>query len=152
MLREGAVVILIRNLNPKGALCNGTRLIVQKRGRNSITTKVISQFHNGESCVIPRIDLAPSDTLLPFILKRQQLPLIPAYAITINKSEGQSFDDVGIELERPAFGHGQLYVALSRCSNQNNVQVNVQDATEQGKLIASRTFTKNMVFKEIFNM
>ena len=66
-----------------------------------------------------RIDLAPSDTTLlapsdtTFILRRRQFPIIPAYAITINKSQEQTFDYVGIDLQTAIFSHGQLYVVLS---------------------------------------
>ena len=45
----------------------------------------------------------------------KQYPLRPAWAITIHKSQGQTFDKVIIDIGRGAFSHGQTYVALSRC-------------------------------------
>jgi len=59
-------------------------------------------------------------------MKRNQFPLIPAFAMTINKSQGQSFKHVGISLANPVFSHGQLYVALSRARTKNGIKVFVK--------------------------
>ncbi|OWZ04997.1 Helitron helicase, partial [Phytophthora megakarya] len=58
--------------------------------------------------------LEDDDKEFPFKLRRKQFPVVPAFAMTINKAQGQSIHHVGIYLESPAFTHGQLYVALSR--------------------------------------
>lgn len=44
-----------------------------------------------------------------------QLPLKVAYAVTVHKSQGKTFDRVVVDLTGGAFAHGQVYVALSRC-------------------------------------
>lgn len=152
-LKEGTVVMLLRNLNPKKGLCNGTRLMITRLGRNCISARIISEFNNGEKVLIPRIDIKPSDTTLPFVLKRRQFPIIPAYAMTINKSQGQTFDHVEIDLPTPVFTHGQLYVALSRSRNPANIKVRVEENPAQGKLLSNdETFTANIVYKEVFDM
>ena len=69
--------------------------------------------------------------------------------MTINKSQGQSFDHVGLYLPEPVFAHGQLYVALSRCSNAQHLKVFVGQSSEQGKLYNDRTFTRNVVLRPL---
>jgi len=44
-----------------------------------------------------------------------QIPLRLAWAVTIHKSQGLTLESAYIDLDRPAFAHGQVYVALSRC-------------------------------------
>lgn len=43
-----------------------------------------------------------------------QIPVIPAWALTIHKAQGLTLENVRIDLERGAFASGQAYVALSR--------------------------------------
>ncbi|MBT0716561.1 hypothetical protein DOLIC_00001 [Dolichomitus sp. PSUC_FEM 10030005] len=46
--------------------------------------------------VIPKMDMIPSESVLPFVLKRRQFPVIVSYAMTIHMSQGQSFESVGV--------------------------------------------------------
>ena len=56
--------------------------------------------------------MIPTD--MPFEFKRLQFPIRLAFAMTINKSQGQSLKVCGLNLEHSCFSHGQLYVACSR--------------------------------------
>ncbi|TMX04709.1 hypothetical protein EJD97_005663 [Solanum chilense] len=58
--------------------------------------------------------MSPNDSKCPFKLNRRQLPVAPCFALTINKSQGQSLNHVGLYLPKQVFTHGQLCVALSR--------------------------------------
>ena len=73
--------------------------------------------------VIPRIQLSTLENEYPFILTRKQFPVKLSFAMTINKSQGQSLENVGIDLRNPTFTHGQLYVALSRSTNLKGIHV-----------------------------
>lgn len=61
---------------------------------------------------------------VPCSFTRKQFPVKPAFAITVNKSQGQSMKHVGIDLQSSdCFSHGQLYVALSRVTSQQNLRL-----------------------------
>jgi ATP-dependent DNA helicase PIF1 len=152
ILKKGAIIMLLRNLNSKRGLCNGTRLILTDLKENLIIGKVLTGSAAGKLIFIPRIDLAPTNPDLPFILKRRQFPVKLAFAMTINKAQGQTLEKVGIYLPEPVFSHGQLYVAFSRVRRGCDVKVKITNTSQQGCLLkgSNRVFTKNVVYKEIF--
>ena len=55
--------------------------------------------------------MIPSETNFPFVLRRKQFPIRPAFCIIINKGQGQILESVGIFLPSPdaIFSHGQLH-------------------------------------------
>ena len=100
-LKKGAVVILLRNLNIEGGLCNGTRLIIDEIINNRIIKAIIaSGEHQGDIVLIPRIQSKPPDyTPYGFEWKRLQFPLRLAFSMTINKAQGQTLKHVSVWLE-----------------------------------------------------
>ncbi|GJU60943.1 ATP-dependent DNA helicase PIF1-like protein [Tanacetum coccineum] len=64
---------------------------------------------------------------LPLKIVRKQFPLSVSFAMTINKSQGQSLSNVGLYLPRPVFTHGQLYVVVSRVTSKKGLKVVVCD-------------------------
>ncbi|PIA53922.1 hypothetical protein AQUCO_00900472v1 [Aquilegia coerulea] len=122
-LKVGCPIMLLRNLQPRDGLCNGTRLMVVQFATRVIEAKILNGSHAGNYVFIPRITLQPSVSETPFQMARRQFPVRLAFAMTINKSQGQSVKYVGIDLRNHVFSHGQLYVALSRCTSSNRISV-----------------------------
>ena len=52
-------------------------------------------------------------------MQRHQFPVRVAFAITVHKAQGQTFDFVNIDLRTPVFKHGMLYVAFSRLKRKS---------------------------------
>jgi hypothetical protein len=150
-LKISAIVMLLRNLDFKRGLCNGTRLVVRRLYSYIIEAEIISGSHVGNIELIPRIVLKSKGHELPFKQLRLQFPLRLAYCMTINKSQGQTFKKVGLFLSAPVFSHGQLYVAMSRVSRLRDLKVKIFESPYQGKLFNNRDqyFTKNVVFREL---
>ncbi|CAH9128946.1 unnamed protein product, partial [Cuscuta epithymum] len=126
-LKVGTPVMLMRNLDHSQGLCNGTRMVITRLGKHILEAKVLTGLSAGEKVLIPRMSLTPSDVRLPFKFERRQFPLIVSYAMTINKSQGQSLSNVGLVLKKPVFSHGQLYVALSRVTNPTGLKIAICD-------------------------
>ncbi|OMO54933.1 DNA helicase PIF1, ATP-dependent [Corchorus olitorius] len=144
-LKVGAVVMLLHNVNQMSGLCNGTRLIVTVLGINIIQAEIIYGDHVGNRVFIPRILFNVENKQWPFVLVRRQFPLRLCYAMTINKSQGQTLDFVSVYLPKPVFSHGQLYVAFSRVSSRHGLRILIHD--EDGQ---KSQFTRNVVYKRFF--
>ncbi|XP_076921293.1 uncharacterized protein LOC143582659 [Bidens hawaiensis] len=145
LLKVGVPIMLLRNINQKKGLFNETRLQVVSLGKRVIEAKVVYGTNILLRTLLSRISLTPSDKKLPFKLIRRQFPISFCFAMTINKSQGQSLSRVGLYLKDPVFTHGQLYVALSRVKTREGIKIVLLD--KESKLISE---TKNVMYKEIF--
>ena len=141
-LKLGVPLMLLRNLDPGQGLCNGTRLRLVHMTNKVLHVKIITGSCAGQLAFIPRITLTPAPGQLPFDLHRKQFPVQLAFAMTINKSQGQSLGTVGIDLRWPVFGHGQFYVGTSRGTNWNRVKI----------LLKENAVTMNVVYKDVLLM
>ena len=100
-LEVGSMVKVLRNINE---ICNGTRLAVKELKNNMIKATFLKGKYKGEDVLIPRISMVPTD--VPLMIKRLQFPVRLAFAMAMNKSQGQSFSVCGIDLENSCLSHG----------------------------------------------
>ena len=137
-------LMLLRNLNPKKGLCNGTRLIFQRLHKTHLLECTIAggEFDN-RIVLIPRITLQPKEKEFAFEWSRRQFPVRVSFAMTINKSQGQTLQNVGVWLKDPCFGHGQLYVAMSRVGSPKHIKFAIKQ--REGFM---ENHTSNVVYKE----
>ena len=77
-------------------------------------------------------------------IKQRQFSLSLAYAMTIDKSQGQSLKKVGVILNSQCFSHGQLYTALSRPTCPNNLIIYSSKHNDSIPVVS------NIVWKEVF--
>jgi len=143
-LKVGVPILLLRNLNQSIGLCNGTRLIVKILGQRVIEAEIITWNNVGKCVFIPHIIMSPSRTDWPFVLRRCQFPIRVTFAIIINKSQGQTLNNVGVYLLSPVYSHGQLYVAISQLTSNANIKI----FSGQGP----DGYVRNVVYKEVLEM
>lgn len=129
-LKLNAQVMFLRNDNEKKYV-NGTIGKVVKMEDNSITVLVEDEQeeqvyikvepHEWEILRYKLDEMKPDEISTESLGSFKQYPLRLAWAVTIHKAQGKTFDKVIIDLGRGAFEHGQTYVALSRCRTLNGV-------------------------------
>lgn len=89
--------------------------------------------------------LTSNDTKWSFVLRRRQFPVRVCFAMTINKNQGLTLENVGTYLPRRVFTHDQLYVAVSRTTSHLGLKILV-GSREEGR----QTYIQNIVYKEVF--
>lgn len=125
-LKPGAQVMMVKN-DPNKRWVNGSLGVVHTLARDEITVsfgdavcsvepsawdKIEYEYHKADGRIEPKVTGS-----------FRQFPIKLAWAITVHKSQGKTFDHVIIDLGRGAFAHGQTYVALSRCRSLEGIRL-----------------------------
>jgi ATP-dependent exoDNAse (exonuclease V) alpha subunit len=117
-LTIGAQVMIYRNISIEDKLFNGTRGIICSLNEKDVLIKDINNNLHIINYYTDIIDIGNNKKkIISFI------PLKLAYALSIHKSQGSSIDYLEIDLGEDIFISGQLYTALSRATNINNIKI-----------------------------
>ncbi len=126
-LKEGAQVMFLKN-NKEKNVCNGTIGVVQKIDNGTIFIRlqdgsVVDVIR--EEWKKEKYEYNPKNNTIEKIPlgNFSQFPLKLAWAITIHKSQGLTFENVCVNLGYGAFACGQTYVALSRCTSLSGLSL-----------------------------
>jgi ATP-dependent DNA helicase PIF1 len=120
VLKKGAQIMMLKN-DSKKRWVNGSIGMVEEVKEKEILVNIDGQVHN----VLPEtwnkirysFNAEKRQIEEEIVSSFTQFPMRLAWAITVHKSQGQTYNSVVIDMGRGAFTHGQTYVALSRCKS-----------------------------------
>lgn len=114
-LKKGAQVMCTSNLDLEAGICNGSRGIVVECSTDNV--RVL--FKNGQEYDITVVEWEVEDFNTK--IRRSQIPLSLAWALTVHKSQSLTIDCVLLSLDHTIFSPGQCYVALSRTRSYSSL-------------------------------
>ena len=98
---------------------NGTRCVITQLSANTKEARISHGRYAGHDIIISCIPLIPSNSTLPYEFRCFSVFCSALFAMTINKSQGQTFKIVGVDLTNESLTHGILQVALSKVGSPN---------------------------------
>jgi hypothetical protein len=144
-MKAGAKVMFMSNMSRKEAMMNGSQGIVLAIHSNFLITVLL--VPSGEVVSVRRRSYHWWNDGVR--MKRVQFPLKLSYAMTINKSQGQTLRRVVVDLEHQPFTHGQAYVAIGRVCDRHSIAFWGHSTCIGAK---GQLFMRNVCFADFLNM
>jgi energy-coupling factor transporter ATP-binding protein EcfA2 len=147
-LKVDDICILLRHVNKDTGYTNNRRVRIICIHPKRIVVRRLDATDASTDESLPRYRFKCHLGYNSFTMMRSQFPLRLAYSLTFNKAQGQEFKRIILDLRRPAFSHGHLYVALSRIRSRSNIRL---FAAEENLTDNNEVLTDNVVYKKILS-
>jgi ATP-dependent DNA helicase PIF1 len=115
-------------------------MVVTSLKNHCIEGRLIGGDFDGELRTIPRLKLNSGEKDLTFTLTCKQFLVRLCFVMIINKSQGQSFEKVRVDLQAPVFSHGQFYIVVLRVCSVGGLYVLLSPDSDK---------TENIVWPEL---
>ena len=102
--------MITKNYDIARGVVNGTLIELLHYSRHVLQVRLLTGTQQGRVILLPRCSchVSPENSGLPFAFARVQFPMVPAYCVSVHKSQGQTLDIVGLCMDQDCFAHGQL--------------------------------------------
>ena len=122
-LKKGTLVVMVAN-DPEHRWVNGTLGIVSNLSNKVISVAIDKRVYDICPTEFTEQEITYEHGKIYYedVYKVMQYPLVPAYAITIHKSQGQTYQNIVCDIDK-CFASGQAYVALSRCASLSGLHL-----------------------------
>ena len=129
---------------------NGQKCVLHAISPNSrvIQAELLTEEKPHPILFITRINFTATVGRRGISFSRAQFSLRPAYAMTINKSQGQMLSRIGLDLRSSAFSHGHLYVSLSRAQNKTSIVCLLPPS----QVVDGVPYTENIVYAPVIKL
>jgi len=125
VLKVGAICALMQNISFKDGLVKNGKVVVMSLHPRHVMIRTIPRdgTYPKYFAITKRTFEFKQSEAAGYAILRRQIPLKLAYANTFNGCQSQTLEKIVVDVRYPVFTHGQLYTAMSRVRNQNDIAI-----------------------------